>query len=154
MRTVRELHDEAMRLSQLADLSRSAGKSGQALEFAREALRLEVEAANRIDRSPESEPTRSILFRSAASIALQARDQNLAERLVIEGLSGYPPPTVYQQLRDLYEEIGFQRHLALRNVELEGDGVQSGEHEADGTATPGDQQAEERGAQDREGEAG
>lgn len=119
MSDVRVFHREAMRLAQLAMLARHEGKRDQAQALAREAYEHESSAANLIPDKPSAEPTRSILYRSAASLAYQAREYEIAERLVAKGLSGYPPPQVQEQLRDLYAQIGLERHLGARGIELE-----------------------------------
>ena len=118
MSSVRELHDQAMIFAQRAIVARESGDARAAAEMAALAAPLETEAARKIERAIASEPTRSILYKSAGSLAYQAGDLVLAEQLVIEGLSGFPPPRVRQQLKDLYEQVNFASHLQVRNVEL------------------------------------
>ena len=43
---------------------------------------------------------------------------------MFEGLSGYPPPRVEQELKDLYDQINFETHLKVRGAELSGSQVQ------------------------------
>lgn len=105
MSVVRELHDRAMELAQAALLERESGNDARAIELAREAAPLELMAAEQLPKARESEPTRSILFRSAAALAFQAQDYETAERLVYDGLAGYPPPAVRRELFDLREQI-------------------------------------------------
>src|SRR4051812_43859896 len=113
MNTVRDVHSQAMELAQEAASARAAGELGRAEALIRQALLLESEAAARIVKDPSSEPTRSIIYRSAASLAYQANDFAMAQRLVFEGLAGYPPPRVEQELKDLYEQINFITHLQV-----------------------------------------
>jgi hypothetical protein len=68
MSTVRELHDKAMHLAQLALLARQQGKLEEAKDLARQACVLETKAADMIPEDEDSEPTRSILYQSAASL--------------------------------------------------------------------------------------
>ena len=75
-KTVRSLHHEAMAAYSQEDFATAA--------------RLEAEAARMIEPLPESEPTRGILFVSAASIALRVPDFALAESLAADGLKGFP----------------------------------------------------------------
>jgi hypothetical protein len=124
MSTVRDLHDQAMHLAQDALLARQAGDVTQAENLARQALPLELQAAARVAKEPASEPTRSILYLSAASLAYQCNDFATAQRLVAEGLSGYPPPRVEQELKDFYDQINFASHLQVRDVDLAADDVQ------------------------------
>lgn len=113
MNTVRDLHNQAMALAQRAFLAREAEHGADAARLASEALAFEREAAGRLDKTPTSEPTRSILYRSAATLARQAGDLAQAQRLVAEGLAGYPPPRVEQELKDLLEEIGAASYVAI-----------------------------------------
>lgn len=107
-----------MALAQEALIRRESGDSDMARELAARALPLEIEAAGLIDETIESEPTRSILYQSAASLAFQAGEYSTAQRLVAKGLSGYPPPRAEQELKDLYEQINFESHLTVRDDPL------------------------------------
>ena len=91
MTTVKELHDKAMRLAHLALVARHNQEWTQAEDLAREACKYETQAADLVPEGQASEPTRSILYRSAASLAYQSKDFRMAERLIIKGLLGYPP---------------------------------------------------------------
>ena len=53
----------------------------------------------------DKEPTRSITFRSAASLAMQCGKYLEAEKLITQGLDGNPPADIAQELRDLYAEL-------------------------------------------------
>jgi hypothetical protein len=124
MSTVRELHREAMALAQRALIEREAGNAAVAEMLSAQALPIELSAARLVEKSVASEPTRSMLYLSAASLAFQAKDNATAQRLVAEGLSGYPPPKVEQDLKDLYEQINLSSHLQVRGVVLTSDQVQ------------------------------
>ena len=104
MSTVRELHNQAMALAQQALVARETGALAEAEEFARQALLFEARAAERLANTHKSEPTRSILYRSAAALACQSNDFAMALRLATEGLAGYPPPRIEQELNDLLEQ--------------------------------------------------
>ena len=52
------------------------------------------------------EPTRSILYRSAASLAWNCQDYPEVKRLAAEGLSGAPPSRIAGELRELLEMVG------------------------------------------------
>jgi hypothetical protein len=107
-----------MTLSDEARSLRLSGSQDRAREVTTQALALELEAAERIPKTPESEPTRSILYRSAAALAYKAGDFQTAQRLVFEALSGYPSPRVEQELKDLYEQLNLTAHLRVRGAEL------------------------------------
>ncbi|MBD3277772.1 MAG: hypothetical protein GF388_05680 [Candidatus Aegiribacteria sp.] len=82
------------------------------------ALEKEKEAADLLRDHFDAEPTRSVLYRSAASIALKCDRPNLAEKLAAQGLSGNPPDDVAEELRILFENITFHRHLKLEEMNL------------------------------------
>ena len=105
MATVRELHRQAMELAQDAMIEREQGNATRARQLAAQALPLEVEASSRIEKTVEAEPTRSILYLSAASLALQAEDYDQARQLVQEGLSGFPSPRTEHDLHELKSHI-------------------------------------------------
>ena len=117
MSSVRELHDEAMRLAQLAQVARHNGDEQQADELARQAYQCEAQAAELVPTDEYTEPTRSILYRSAASLALQAREFDEAKRLISEGLSGNSPQQIEQEFAVLKEQVHIellQAHEAER----------------------------------------
>lgn len=110
MNSVREYHNEAIRYAQLASAALQNGNKQKHKELVQRAMRLETQAADLVPDKKSAEPTRSILYRSAASFAYQASEYQEAERLVFKGLSGYPPLQIKQQLLDIQEMI----HEALR----------------------------------------
>ena len=69
-------------------------------------------------RKYDHEPTRSVLFRSAASLAIDCKEYLEAERLIGEGLAGNPPPDIRIELRELYEQSHFQLFLHDSGLEL------------------------------------
>lgn len=102
---VRKLHDEAMRLAQLAKMAHDRGESRRAEDLAYQAYEYEMQAASLIPNAQSSEPTRSILYRSAASLAYQCKEFRSAQQLIAEGLSGYPPPQIERELKELNEQV-------------------------------------------------
>lgn len=118
MPTVNELHNRAMDIAEEAfALQRSGDEEGAHHLFA-QALELEQKAAFMLGIGEENEPSRSVLFRSAASLAYNAKDYEVAEKLVAQGLAGYPPPEIAEELRDLFDEVTFARHLTTKGMEL------------------------------------
>lgn len=112
------LHREAMSLAEEASFEQTAGRDDRARELYRAAFTREREAAELLDARIDLEPTRSVLFRSAASLALDCGDPQAAEKLLARALSGDPPPEIASELRDLYEQVNLQRHLKVRGVVL------------------------------------
>jgi hypothetical protein len=118
MSTVRDQHREAMDLADRADLEKRRGNLDSARQLYAEAFELEKSAAIPFASRYNDEPSRSILYRSAASLAIDSQQFDEAERLIATALSGFPPPDIADELRDLLEQIYFQRHLRLHGMEL------------------------------------
>ena len=118
MKPIKELHNNAMDLAEKAFLLKKRGEQKEALLLFKEALELEKTAAEYLPIKEESEPTRSILFRSAASLSFNAQEYDLAERLVAAGLSGFPPYEIKEELKSLYEDVNFSRHLKTKGIIL------------------------------------
>jgi hypothetical protein len=113
-----------MEAADRAFIARRKGALAEANTFFRQALEDERAAAMSVLGDAGAEPTRSILFRSAASLAVDCADLREAERLIGLALSGEPPAEIAGELRDLLEQVNFQRHLELRGVALTGDEFQ------------------------------
>lgn len=118
MTTVNDLHPQAMDLAEMAFWHRRKGDGEKAIYFFRNALKLEKEAALLLPATQDSEPSRSILFRSAASLAYNAGDYETADWLIANGLAGFPPPEIKEELKNLYEDVNFNRHLSASGVLL------------------------------------
>lgn len=119
MMDLRTLHTEAMDLAERAMIDRARGKMQAAKRHLLEALRKEETAAKHAVETGVPEPTRTILLKSAAHLAVDAGELRLAERLIGTALAGEPPEELAEELRSVFEEIGFHRHLDLRGVELQ-----------------------------------
>ena len=115
---IEKIHNEAMSLVDKADIAKLNKDTKSQLYYLNKAFKKEKEAAFKL-RDSELEPSRSILFRSAASIAFELKYFKEAEQLVCFGLSGNPPYWVAEELKDIYENINFHRHLELRGVKLD-----------------------------------
>lgn len=83
----------------------------EAKELYQQAFELEQEAALTFLYDLENEPTRSVVFRSAASLALLCGKWRAAEKLTATGLSGNPPAEIADELRDLFEKVNVKRKL-------------------------------------------
>src|SRR4030042_4403078 len=119
MSTGDEFHPKAIDLAETAFRYRRRGDDGNAKKYFLAALQLEMQAAHLLPPSKDSEPSRSILFRSAASLAYNGGDYETANRLIAFALSGYPPAEIEEELKNLYEDINFMRHLSARGIVLE-----------------------------------
>ena len=124
MPDITQLHRAAMELADEAAANRRRGHNDQALGLTRKAFELERAAAHEIESEVDFEPTRSVLHRSAASLALECDETREAERLIGRALSGNPPNEIAEELRDLLEDVYFRRHLSLRGIVLQPDEFQ------------------------------
>ncbi|HUT02508.1 MAG TPA: hypothetical protein VM163_01275 [bacterium] len=124
MNEIARLHREAMTLADKAGVERRNGHPDRSLELTRKAFELERDAAQGTEDRAELEPTRSVLHRSAASLALECGESREAERLIARALAGNPPEEIAEELRDLLEDVYFQRHLSLRGITLQPDEFQ------------------------------
>ena len=84
MTKINDLHTRAMDKADEALRNRARGLENVAIALFREALSLEREAAE----AAVLEPTRSILFRSAATLAIDCNELRTAEKLIGLGLAG------------------------------------------------------------------
>lgn len=99
-KSIKQLHDTAMGL--VSDilynpLDKDHTDEEKTLEMA---LKFETAAADKVSKEKEFEPSRSILYRSAATIAIRCRKYKEAIRLANEGLSGFPPVEIKKELEE------------------------------------------------------
>lgn len=100
MNSVRDLHHAAMAKAELGFAAKRQNNPENALRLFIEAYQLEFEAA----QQATEEPTRSILYRSASTLALHAQHYREAERIAAFGLTGEPPTEIANELRDVMEQ--------------------------------------------------
>ncbi len=124
MNNANELHNQSMGKAELALLARMRGEHETADSLFMESLRLEMEAIEVIDQLPYTEPNYSILHRSAATLALDCNDLRTAEKMISKALAHDPPAQISDELRDLFEQVQFNRHLKLRGITLAEDELQ------------------------------
>ena len=105
MSDTRELHNSAMDIFELALLNARAGNSAQSRSLFIKALEKEAAAADSVASDYDLEPTRSVLHRSAASIALRIGDVQKAKQYVEAGLAGNAPADVREEMVVLREQI-------------------------------------------------
>lgn len=122
MSAVDDFHHQAMGFAGHALMERLRGNAEQAIELFEKALEKELAAIDAMTE-PE-EPTYSVLHRSAAALAVDCNSPRQAEKIAARALALDPHPEIAEELRDLLEQIYFQRHLALRGVELVDDELQ------------------------------
>jgi hypothetical protein len=118
MNGISELHHQAMQQADEADRLRRQGDLAGARRCLLHAFDLERQAAEQTAANVALEPTRSILHRSAASLALECDNYREAERLIAVALSGEPPDELAEELRDLLEQVYFDRPASGRRRSL------------------------------------
>ena len=101
MQTIEAVHSHAMEYVDKAQAAKGRGDSAAMNQNFMEAFRLEKQAAEAMIPYLDVEPTRSILLRSAAALALECQRDEEAERLACLGLSGKPPLEIRAELRDV-----------------------------------------------------
>ncbi len=124
MTNIKLIHRQAMEQSDLALLEKRKGSAKAAARHLQSAFELESEAANALLNELDAEPARSVLYRSAATLAKDCGRLVEAEKLIYRAMAGNPPGEIADELRDLLEQVTFQRHLELRGVELGDDEIQ------------------------------
>jgi len=102
LKRVTELHESAMGFAEQAVLEKDPARAGSLL---RSAFERERSAADLLAGALEEEPTRSILHRSAATLAAECREYTEAERLVEQGLAGSPPSEIGEELTDVRRRV-------------------------------------------------
>lgn len=103
---ITNLHEEAMELAERGIMEREPSR---ARGFFRAALEKERAAAELLFEAPEEEPNRSVLYRSAATLAMDCGELGEAERLIDKGLSGRPPAEIARELKDLRKKVRADR---------------------------------------------
>jgi hypothetical protein len=93
-----------MEMFESALLARREGNESRTLTLLQKALAMESAAADSVAGDYSLEPTRSILHRSSASIALQIGDIQMAIRYSEAGLKGEPPEETREELSKLQEQ--------------------------------------------------
>ena len=107
MKDIRTLHNEAMDLALRGDIVAKASDptSDESIALYTEAFEKEREAALLADFMQNPEPGLSILYRSAASLAMQCGHYREAEQLIAKALSGNPTNEIARELRELLQDI-------------------------------------------------
>ncbi len=101
---VNDLHHQAMAIAEHAFIAKWKGDNETAVTHFRHAYELEAQAARLVAETP-IEPSRSVLLRSAASLAYHCGEMREAEKLIGLALAGDPPPEIREELRDLMRVI-------------------------------------------------
>ncbi|MCC5660156.1 hypothetical protein LC608_24900 [Nostoc sp. XA010] len=119
MSQIQELHKQAMDLAEAAFTAKLRGDSKQVKSSYRQAFEKESQAAALIANQLDAEPTRSVLHRSAATLAIDCGELRAAERLIAIALSGNPPQEIAQELKDLFIKINLRPYLERHGLSFD-----------------------------------
>lgn len=108
MTDIRKIHEKAMEHAKKATTALAEGDRELFRRETEQAFLLEKEAARALTTEVDAEPTRGVLFRSAASLAFELKNFIEAADLVRVGLLGNPFPEIRDELTDLLNKIGEQ----------------------------------------------
>lgn len=113
MKDIRSIHGRAMEFMRIARQDLENRDKESYLKNTKAAFDLEQEAAYALLSNFESEPTRSVLFRSAANLAYNLGQYDQAEKLIYQALSGSPHAEIRAELLSLKESIDLAYGLEL-----------------------------------------
>jgi hypothetical protein len=119
MSQIQALHQQAMDLAEAAAVARLRGAIEQAAQLTRQAFEQEAQAATLVASALDAEPTRSVLHRSAASLAIECGELRAAERLIATALSGNPPLEIAEELKDLFIQINLSQYLKRQGIHID-----------------------------------
>ena len=106
-------HKTAMRLVDKARQFAFEGESKRADKTYRQAMTFEKKSALAAKKENIGEPSVSILFRSAASIALQVQEWEDAKNLAAEGLTKMTPADIAKELRSILKRVAKRAPVQL-----------------------------------------
>ncbi|MCW5198404.1 hypothetical protein VU06_01490 [Desulfobulbus sp. F3] len=115
---IQELHAKAIEFADIAFIKKFNGLMNEAKELFATSFELEKEAAQAAKNLNIGEPTVSVLMKGAAYLAINCGKYSEAEKLICLALSGEPPYEIAEELRNLLEEVWFERHLQLKGTVL------------------------------------
>ncbi|GAP11124.1 hypothetical protein BECAL_02309 [Bellilinea caldifistulae] len=95
------LHNSALELADKAYIARKNGDLEMAKFYALCAMSYEVMAAKRLLPNADNEPTRSVIYRSAATLAIWGGDYISALHYAREGKSSYTPADIRHELDEI-----------------------------------------------------
>lgn len=99
--SVGDSHRKAMDFAERALLARIQGRTDDSIRLSKTALDNELEAISKLEAEGRSEPTYSVLHRSAGTLALDCNDLHRAREIVTKALSQEPHPDIAGELHEL-----------------------------------------------------
>lgn len=102
---INQQHEQAMELAEAAFFAKRASEMEKAKQLYMESFQLEKEAAMRLVDHYTQEPSRSVLFKGAATLALECEQMQEAERMIRFALLGSPPRQIKEELQEMLATI-------------------------------------------------
>ncbi len=120
MNSIQVLHQKAMALAEQAEVAKLRGETPATVQaLLRSAFEQESAAAElTVNLEDDAEPTRSVLHRSAASLAIDCGELQAAERLITRALAGNPPQAIATELKDLFIQINLPQYCERQGLSL------------------------------------
>jgi hypothetical protein len=112
MTNLKEARQAASYNMQSAIVAQAMGDIPESLRLFECAFEAEKQAALSLLSSFDNEPTRSVLFRSAASLAMNCNKYEEAKKMIYFGLAGNPPKDIAKELTDVYAQVVQKMTLA------------------------------------------
>jgi hypothetical protein len=117
MNDIQLLHQKAMEFAEQAEVAKlRGGQIEQIQQLLRSAFEQESQAAALVVDVADAEPTRSVLHRSAAALAIDCGELQAAERLITTALAGDPPDEIALELKDLFVQINLPQYFERRGL--------------------------------------
>ena len=122
MSAANEHHGRAMELADQADALQRRGLESQSIEVYQQAL-VQAEAAVRLSTARVAGvKTLSVLYRSAASLAIECHEWRKARNWIERGIEMLPPGLVEDELKDLLKRFPLPFEASALEVEASGSG--------------------------------
>lgn len=102
---IKDLHSEAINLAKNANVFLNDGNFDEYKRLTLDAYNLEKQAAEQLKERKDIEPTRSVLYRSAATLAFKCEKYSESIDLITQALSGNPFEEIKLELLDLLKQI-------------------------------------------------
>lgn len=120
----RTLHNEAMNEAQWGEIAKMNGDKESSLKHFRIAFEKEYFVLQTAIQNQYPETNLGIIIKSCAALAQAIGDYLKAEQLICLGLSGNIPDMLREELRNMYEDVTFYRHMELKGVDLQPSEIQ------------------------------
>jgi hypothetical protein len=104
MTQIEQLHNKAMDLAENAFLAQKKGDTTAFIQLSKDAFLLEKAAAMLLQNEQNAEPSRSILFKSAAFLAFDAQEFQECRNMITYTLLGKPDAVIKAEMNQLFEE--------------------------------------------------